>query len=193
MQRILVIGAGAHGLPVRRAHGGKRRAGHADRRGRGADRRHKARRDHAQPTTTAPVPSRWRRATHHNQSELSILSFCLQKEYTAPPRSDQSPISPPPGLSSSHSRTASETPKSLYKSFQVRASSRASPLSPPTSTAQLTSSSHGAGHLEIGAMTPEGAQGALDAVTLLTRAGFDARSNRRSTSLSGRRWPSTPP
>jgi 2-dehydropantoate 2-reductase len=36
-------------------------------------------------------------------------------------------------------------------------------------------SSHGAGHLELGAMTTEGEPGALAAAALLARAGFDAR------------------
>lgn len=35
--------------------------------------------------------------------------------------------------------------------------------------------SHGSGHIELGAMTPEGSDGARAAVTLLGRAGFEAR------------------
>jgi len=38
-------------------------------------------------------------------------------------------------------------------------------------------SSHGAGHLELGSMTPAGASAAEAASTLLARAGFDARTN----------------
>lgn len=38
-------------------------------------------------------------------------------------------------------------------------------------------SSHGAGHLELGAMTPAGEDAAQAAAALLTRAGFDARTS----------------
>ncbi|MBO9574997.1 MAG: ketopantoate reductase family protein [Sphingobium sp.] len=38
-------------------------------------------------------------------------------------------------------------------------------------------SSHGSGHLELGGMTPAGAQAAEQAAVLLARSGFDARTN----------------
>ncbi len=78
---------------------------------------------------------------------------------------------------SSHSRTASETPMSLLNSFQLTVSSRASRALPADLHDATHVSSHGAGHLELGGMTPLAHRAAEEATALLARAGFDARTN----------------